>query len=80
MRLFFCFCIHWVILTDWLGGIDGDVYVYFQVSAPTPLIDGLQYLEPESSYRPLQDLEVHETRFGFIPGAYAYFSPPCASY
>ncbi|KAF8610052.1 hypothetical protein BDV93DRAFT_517246 [Ceratobasidium sp. AG-I] len=47
---------------------DGDVYVYFQVSAPTPLIDGLQYMEPETSYRPLQDLEVHETRFGFIPG------------
>ncbi|QRW00038.1 SWI/SNF complex protein [Ceratobasidium sp. AG-Ba] len=47
---------------------DGDVYVYFQVSAPTPLMDGLQYLEPESSYRQSQDLEVHETRFGFIPG------------
>ncbi|KAG8707191.1 hypothetical protein FRC08_000658 [Ceratobasidium sp. 394] len=47
---------------------EGDVYVYFQVSAPTPLIDGLQYLEPESSYRPLQELEVHETRFGFVPG------------
>ncbi|CAE6476798.1 unnamed protein product [Rhizoctonia solani] len=47
---------------------DGDIYVYFQVSAPTPLIDGVQYLDNESTYRPSQDLEVHEVRFGFIPG------------
>lgn len=47
---------------------EGDVHVYFQVSAPTPLIDGLQYMESEQTYRPLPDLEVHEIRFGFIPG------------
>ncbi|CAE6414093.1 unnamed protein product [Rhizoctonia solani] len=47
---------------------DGDVYVYFQVSAPTPLIDGVQYLDNESTYRPSQELEVQEVRFGFIPG------------
>jgi hypothetical protein len=59
-----------LVVIEWflIVGEDGDLYVYFQVSAPAPLIDGLQYLEPESSYRPMQDLEVHETRFGFIPG------------
>ncbi|KAJ1309725.1 hypothetical protein OPQ81_006490 [Rhizoctonia solani] len=47
---------------------EGDIYVYFQVSAPTPLIDGIQYLDNETTYRPSPDLEVHEVRFGFIPG------------
>ncbi|CAE7167780.1 unnamed protein product [Rhizoctonia solani] len=47
---------------------DGDIYVYFQVSAPTPFNDGIQYLDNESTYKPSQDLEVQEVRFGFIPG------------
>ncbi|ELU44855.1 hypothetical protein AG1IA_01114 [Rhizoctonia solani AG-1 IA] len=37
------------------------------VSAPTPLIDGIHYLDNETTYRPSQELEVQEVRFGFIP-------------
>ncbi|KAF8710404.1 hypothetical protein RHS03_01917, partial [Rhizoctonia solani] len=47
---------------------EGDICVYFQVSAPTPLIDGIHYLDNETTYRPSQELEVQEVRFGFIPG------------
>ncbi|KAG8864502.1 hypothetical protein FRB96_005005 [Tulasnella sp. 330] len=62
---------YWYTYIDKPG--DGDMHVIFQVPSLSPFnVDGLRYLEPEHVYRvPIgpYELEVAETKYGFIPGS-----------
>ncbi|KAG9006382.1 hypothetical protein FRB94_000846 [Tulasnella sp. JGI-2019a] len=62
---------YWYTYIDKPG--DGEMHVIFQVPSLPPFnVDGLRYLEQEHVYRvPIgpYELEVAETKYGFIPGS-----------